>query len=60
MNGRFKSAAGIASASNEALCVMFSYRYFREMPWVALDYNGNDELKVASFMKRLKARDLCV
>jgi hypothetical protein len=30
------------------------------MPWVALDYNGNDELKVASFMKRLKARDLCV
>jgi len=31
--------------------VMLSHRYFHEMPWVALDYNGNDELKVSNLMK---------
>ncbi len=29
---------------------MFSCSYFREMPWVALDYRGNDELKVIDFI----------
>jgi hypothetical protein len=55
---RFKSAAGAALALYDALYVTLHCRYFHEMPWVALDFSGNDELKVASTMKRFAVRFL--
>ncbi len=42
----------------DALYVTLHCRYFHEMPWVALDFSGNDELKVASTMKRFAVRFL--
>ena len=48
MRNRFKSASGKTTTQNDVSYSGFSHRYFREMPWVALDYNDNDELKVIS------------
>ena len=36
---------------HQIVCVILSGRYFHEMPWVALEYNGNDELKASNWMK---------